>query len=52
MQGVLHIKLSGLNKSDLEGASRASHRAEELWLRDRENVGRKLPQLCGKYILF
>lgn len=52
MQGVLHIELSGLNKSDLEGTPRASHSVEELRLRDREGVGRKLPQLCGKYIPF
>lgn len=44
MQGVLRIALSGLNKSDLE--------AEELRLRDQENVGRKLPQLYSKYITF
>lgn len=29
MQGVLHTDLFELKKSDLEGAPRASHRAEE-----------------------
>lgn len=53
MQGVLRIELSGLNKNDLEGASRASHRAEEAQAertRERENSGRKLSQLCSKHI--
>lgn len=44
MQGVLRrTDLSGLNKSDLEGASRASHGAEEA---QAERSGRTWAESC------
>lgn len=41
MQGVLRIELSGLNNSDLEGAPRASHRAEEAQVERSGELGQK-----------
>ena len=41
MQGVLRIELSGLNKHDLEGAPRASHRAEEAQAERERELGQK-----------
>lgn len=50
MEGVLRIELSGLNKNDLEGASRASHRVEEAQAeRSRELGQRASPALQQIY---
>lgn len=50
MQGVLSIELSGLNKDDLEGALRASHRAEEAQAESWKDLGQKaIPALQQIY---
>lgn len=41
MEGVLRIELSGLNKNDLEGASRASHRVEEAQAERSRELGQR-----------
>lgn len=41
MRGVLHTKLSGLNKSDLEGPSRAPHRSAEAPAERSGELGQK-----------
>lgn len=43
MQGILRTDLSGLSKSDLEGPSGASHRAEEAQAERSAELGQKAP---------
>lgn len=41
MQGVFRTELSGLKKSDLEGPSRAPHRAKEAQAERAGDLGQK-----------